>query len=108
MPAAAASREISAIKPPKSPPQCAADADLANEMPRTSNATRHLIMLLMRQPFFNRRCDTRMLAGAAAIAGAIEKTRGLAPDRHTPSYRPVGGYAASKVSSSCQVSLSES
>src|SRR5439155_2528588 len=44
MPEAAASREISAMKALKSPPHCAAGAELANKTERTNAASRRLVM----------------------------------------------------------------
>src|SRR5712692_10024084 len=75
MPPAAASRDIAAMKALKSPPHCAAGADLANKTERTNAASRRLIML---KPFFRRRCDHRMGAGVGATTSAAEKSWGLA------------------------------
>src|SRR5260370_9177007 len=73
MPPAAASRDIAAMKALKSPPHCAAGADLANKTERTNAASRRLIML---KPFFRRRCDHRMGAGVGATTSAAEKKLG--------------------------------
>src|ERR1700687_3170796 len=73
MPAAAASRDIAVMKALKSPPHCAAGADLANKTERTNAASRRLIML---KPFFRRRCDNRMGAGVGATTSAAEKKLG--------------------------------
>jgi len=63
MPAAAASRDIAAMKALKSPPHCAAGAALANKTERTNAASRRLIML---EPFFRRRGRTQLAAILAA------------------------------------------
>src|SRR6266581_3749842 len=69
MPAAAASREISAMKALKSPPHCAAGADLANKTERTNAASRRLVM------------PTPFSAAVAIIAWAPESGQRHRPPR---------------------------
>src|SRR6202158_6222749 len=86
MPAAAASRDIAAMKALKSPPHCAAGADFANKTERTNAASRRLIML---KPFFRCSCDNRMGAGVGATTISRRGKAGA--------FTPVSGHSGGPV-----------